>query len=111
IPETAASIRASIEAAEQATNVRIGSALVSLSGEHLASVNSRGGAPLGEAREVTEEDVRRARRAARQIVYPPDRLVPHSIPRHYAVDGQQGVRHPLGMSATYLEVVPHVVTA
>src|SRR5439155_9331989 len=46
IPETAASIRASLEAAEQAANVRIGSTLVSLSGEHLASINSRGGVAL-----------------------------------------------------------------
>src|SRR5207253_4297128 len=71
----------------------------------------RGGVALGEAREVTEDDVRRARRAARQIVHPPDRLILHNIPRQYALDGQDGVRHPLGMSATYLEVETHVVTA
>jgi len=111
IPETAASIRASVDAAERATHARVGSVLVSLSGEHLASVNSRGGVALGEAREVTEEDTRHARRAARQIVHPPEQLILHSIPRQYALDGQDGVRHPVGMSATYVEVETHVVTA
>jgi cell division protein FtsA len=110
IPETTASIRESLAAAERAASVRIGSALISISGDHLASLNGRGGVPVAPGREVSIEDVRRARRAARQIVHPPDRVILHNIPRHYLTDGQDGVRHPVGMAAGYLEVETHIVT-
>ncbi len=113
--ETAAAIRQAVSAAERSAAVRIGSALVSLSGEHLVSLNSRGGVPVGEGREVAEADVRAARRAARQatevVCGAPDRTILHNIPRQYILDGQAGVRHPIGMAADFLEVETHVITA
>lgn len=111
LPATVASIRESVTAAEEAGQVRIGAALASLGGEHLASVNSRGTVALDTARDLTEVEVRQARRNARQIVLPPDRLILHNLPRQFVIDGQDGVRHPVGMTARHLEVETHVVTA
>jgi cell division protein FtsA len=111
LPETVASIRESVALAEASAQVRIGSALVTISGEHLASLNSRGAVALGEAAEITEAEVRQSRRAARQIVLPPDRLILHNLPRQFVVDGQDGVRHPVGMTARHLEVETHLITA
>jgi cell division protein FtsA len=61
--------------------------------------------------EIDEDHVLQARHAARQFTIPPDREILHSIPRQYIVDGQEGVRHPVGMSAQRLEVETHIVTA
>lgn len=111
IPATVRAIEASVEKAERAGGVQIGSVYVGITGEHIASLNSRGVVAVTSAdREITEEHVERVRDAARVIVLPPEREILHNIPRSYTVDGQEGVRHPLGMSATRLEVETHVVT-
>ena len=48
--------------------------------------------------------------ASRVIVLPPDRQISlHAIPRSYSIDGQNGIRHPVGMSGTRLEVQTHIV--
>ena len=60
--------------------------------------------------EISETHVQRATEAARVIVLPPDRQILHNIPRTFVVDGQEGVRHPVGMAAQRLEVETHVVT-
>jgi cell division protein FtsA len=109
IPATASAIRDAVKAAESAAAVDIATVYVGITGEHIASVNSRGGVNVGQ--EIGEEHLQQARLAARQVVLPPDREVLHNIPRQYIVDGQEGVRHPVGMSAQRLEVETHVVTA
>jgi len=108
IPATAAAIRDSVEAAGRASGVHIASVYVGITGEHIESFNSRGSVAVTQ--EITEQDAYQARLNARKVL-PTDREVLHNIPRQYIVDGQEGVRHPVGMSATRLEVETHVVTA
>jgi cell division protein FtsA len=108
---TVRAIRASVEKAERAGGVQIGSVYVGITGEHIASLNSRGVVAVTSAdREIHEEHVARVQEAARVIVLPPDREILHNLPRTYIVDGQDGVRHPVGMAAQRLEVETHVVT-
>lgn len=109
ISATANAIRESVAAAEQMAGVSIGTVYVGITGEHIASLNSRGTVEV--THEITEEHVQQARLAARQVTLGPDREILHNIPRQYLVDGQDGVRHPVGMSATQLEVETHLVTA
>ncbi len=108
IPATAAAIRDSVEAAERSAGVHIATVYVGITGEHIQSFNSRGSVDI--TREITDQDTHQARLNARKVL-PADREVLHNIPRQYVVDGQAGVRHPVGMSATRLEVETHVVTA
>ena len=83
---------------------------VGVTGEHIASLNSSGIIPITRPdREITREDVERVNEQARVIVLPPDRQILHAIPRAYTVDGQGGVRQPIGMSGTRLEVETHIV--
>jgi cell division protein FtsA len=108
---TVSAIRASVEKAERAGGVQIGSVYVGITGEHIASLNSRGVVAVTSAdREIHEEHVARVQEAARVIVLPPDREIVHNLPRTFIVDGQEGVRHPVGMAAQRLEVETHVVT-
>lgn len=109
ISATAAAIRASLADAERMAGVDIATVYVGVTGEHIASLNSRGGVNVPQ--EILEEHVQQACYAARQVVLPSDREILHNLPRQFIVDGQDGIRHPVGMSATRLEVETHVVTA
>src|SRR5213596_3101668 len=61
--------------------------------------------------DVDRGDTVRAIEAARAVSIPNTREILHVIPRGYVVDGQEGVRDPIGMSAVRLEVEAHIVTA
>jgi len=105
------SIVASVEKAERLSGYRIGSAYVGIAGGHVQSLNSRGVVAISRAdREITAADQARALDAARAIAVPTQREIIHLIPRSYIVDGQEGIRDPLGLSGFRLEVETHIVT-
>jgi cell division protein FtsA len=62
-------------------------------------------------REVNRDDIRRAIEVARAVAIPSNREVLHVERRGFIVDGQEGVKDPLGMSALRLEVETHIITA
>jgi cell division protein FtsA len=112
IDQTVNSIRAAREAAERLSGYRIESAIVAVGGSHVESQNSRGAVAVsGAHREVTREDIERATEVARAVTIPSNREVLHVLPRGFVVDGQEGVKDPMGMSAVRLEVETHIVHA
>jgi cell division protein FtsA len=112
IDQTVASIGAAIEQAERLSGYKLESAFVGVGGSHVESQNSRGAVAVsGPRKEVTREDVARATEVARAVTIPANREVLHVLPRGYVVDGQEGVKEPLGMSAIRLEVETHIVHA
>ena len=112
IDRTVQSVQAATEAAERLSGFKVRSAFVGISGNHISSQNSRGMVAVsGHHRDVAREDTLRAIEAARAVSIPNTREILHVIPRGYVVDGQEGVRDPIGMSAVRLEVETHIVTA
>jgi cell division protein FtsA len=112
IDQTVGSIKAAREAAERLSGYRIESAIVAVGGNHVESQNSRGAVAVsGARREVSREDIERATEVARAVSIPSNREVLHVLPRGFVVDGQEGVKDPLGMSAVRLEVETHIVHA
>ncbi|HKP52146.1 MAG TPA: cell division protein FtsA [Chloroflexia bacterium] len=104
-------IGSSLDAAERQSGCRILSAYVSISGNHVSSTNSRGLVAVSHPeRIIGQDDVARAVDAARAMAIPAGRDVLHVIPRTYTVDGQEGIRNPLGLSGFRLDVETHVVT-
>ncbi|MEJ2706470.1 MAG: cell division protein FtsA [Anaerolineales bacterium] len=100
----------SIDKAERTSGLEVTSALVSLAGSNVSSVNSRG--VVGVAgRIIDQEDVARAVDAARAVAIPHNREIIHVIQRGFDVDGQEGIRMPLGMHGYRLEVETHIITA
>jgi cell division protein FtsA len=111
VEEAVTSIVASVEKAERLSGYRIGSAFVGVAGGHIQSINSRGVVAVPRAdREITPSDLARALEAARAIAIPTQREIIHVIPRSYIVDGQEGIRDPVGLSGFRLEVETHIVT-
>jgi len=60
---------------------------------------------------VRPDDLRRVLASARSVKVPNDRKLLHVIPRGYAIDGQVGVRNPVGMHGFRLDVETHIITA
>ncbi|MBP7354943.1 MAG: cell division protein FtsA [Longilinea sp.] len=104
------SIARSIEKAQRSSGLEITSALVSLAGSHVASVNSHGVVGIS-GRAIDEEDVARALEAAQAVAIPHNREIIHVIQRGFMIDGQGGIRAPLGMHGYRLEVEAHIITA
>ena len=112
IDRTVQSVASAVEAAERLSGFKVRSAFVGISGNHISSQNSRGMVAVsGHRRDVAREDTLRAIEAARAVSIPNTREILHVIPRGYVVDGQEGVRDPIGMTAVRLEVETHIVTA
>jgi cell division protein FtsA len=104
-------IAASAHKAEKTSGYQIRRAFVSVAGGHITSLTSRGMTAIPANRSVVPEDLDKALDAARAIAIPHNREVLHVIPRSYTLDGQDGVRHPVGMHAFRLEVDAHIITA
>jgi cell division protein FtsA len=104
-------IATSVEKAERLSGYRIDTAFVGVAGRHVSSLNSRGVVAIGNPEyEIKRGDVARAVEAAQAIAIPSQREVIHVIPRAYIVDGNEGIRDPVGMSGFRLEVETHIVT-
>jgi len=109
IEEAVESIQASVDQAERASGHRIGRAVVGIAGSHIESINNKGIVAISHPnRVITAEDVSRVIDSARTVSIPSNREILHIIPRGYVVDGQDGVRNPIGMSGLRLEVEAHI---
>jgi cell division protein FtsA len=111
IESTTHAIHNAITGAERMAGREVRSVVVGVTGEHIACLNSRSVVAITHSgREISSNDVERLLDSARVVVLPPDREIIHAIPRWYSVDGQVGVRSPVGMHGNRLEVETHVVT-
>jgi cell division protein FtsA len=106
-----AAISSSVHKAERSSGYEINRAFVSVAGAHIESRNSKGVVGISSPRGVQIGDLERAMDAARAIALPHNREVLHIIPRSFTLDGQEGVRSPLGMHGFRLEVEAHIVMA
>ena len=105
LEETISALSASLEEAERMSGMNITDAVVALSGQHIEIVKSRGVVAVARpGQEINELDVERAIESARSSTAPANREIIHSIPLTYTVDGQSGIKDPVGMSGVRLEV-------
>ncbi len=111
LEETVKSIEAATERAERMAGVHISTVVVGVTGEHISSTNNHAVvAVAGADREVISADIRRVVDASTFIHLATDRQIIHALPRHFTIDGQDGVSDPIGMSGGRLEVDTHIVT-
>lgn len=112
INEARDSIRSAVRQAERSTGYKMESAFIGVTGRHVNSINQRGAVAISrEDRLVRPEDMKRVMEAAKAVEIPGDQRVLHVIPRSYSIDGQEGIRNPVGMHGFRLDVETHVITA
>lgn len=106
------SIRESVRKAEQASGYQVESAYVGVTGRHISARNNRGVVAITRNdRLVRSDDLKRVLQTAQTVKVPSDEKLLHLIPRNYTVDGQEGVKNPVGMHGFRLDVETHVITA
>lgn len=110
IEETVTAIQRAVEEAELMAGCQIYSVYAGIAGAHINSFNSHGMAAVRDS-EVDDHDVDRAIDSATAVMIPNDQSIIHTLPQEYIIDGQQGIRHPIGMNGIRLEVNLHMVTA
>lgn len=112
IEEAVVAINSSIEAAERMAGVSVSRIISSIGGDNIESQNSRGVVAVAQPEgEISQADVSRVVDAAKAVSLPSTRDIIHVLPRSYIVDGQEGIKDPVGMTGTRLEVETHIVTA
>ena len=109
IDATTNNVAAAVREAAAMANCKISNVYVGIAGAHIRSLNSSGMVAMKDS-EVTEADMERVIETAKAIAIPNDQVVLHTLPQEYIIDGQEGVRRPLGMSGRRLEVKVHIVT-
>ncbi len=112
IEEAVEATISSVEAAERMAGYSLSSAFVSVGGGHISSQNSTGVVAVSDPQgEVTQNDIERVIEAARAFPQPASRGIIHVIPQEFIVDGEAGVKDPVGMTGVRLEVLTHLITA
>jgi cell division protein FtsA len=109
IESTVQSIQRAIEEAELMAGCEIHSVFAGIAGSHVRSLNSHGVVAIRD-REVTHVDVEHVVDAAKAVAIPADQKILHVLPQEFIIDGQEGIRDPIGMSGVRLEAKVHIVT-
>jgi len=109
IESTVQSIQRAVEEAELMAGCQIQSVYAGIAGSHIRSINSHGTVAIKD-KEVGPGDVDRVIESARALAIPADQKVLHVLPQEFIIDGQEGIREPIGMSGVRLEAKVHIVT-
>ncbi len=110
IEETVTAIQRAVEEAELMAGCQIYSVYAGIAGAHINSFNSEGVVAVRDS-EVDENDVDRVIESAKAVAIPNDQSILHVLPQEFIIDGQEGIRHPIGMNGIRLEAKLHMVTA
>lgn len=112
IEETVSCLSQALEKLERMTGVPVGEANVSVGGSHISCLPSHGVIAVSRADgEISENDIVRCVDASQVISIPQNKEVLHVFPKSFILDGQTGIKDPLGMSGIRLEVDTLIVQA
>ena len=110
IPTVSHAIRHAVAIAEEEAGLKINSALISISGEHILGINSDGRAQIRNRR-ISKNDLVHAIMRARQLARKEEQDTLHVLEQQFIVDNHQGITDPVGMIADELEARVHVISA
>lgn len=109
IDATVGAIQQALQEAELMADCKIRQVYTGIAGGHIRSSNAHGMIKIKD-KEVAHADVVRAIETASSISLPGDQQTLHILEQEFSIDGQGGIKKPLGMSGLRLEVEVHIVT-
>lgn len=109
IEATVDAISRVIQEVELMADCKIRDVYTGIAGSHIKSFNSNGMVAIKD-KEVTPLDLERVIEVARAMPIPAEQQILHILTQEFIIDGQGGVREPIGMSGVKLEVKVHIVT-
>ena len=113
-------LEASMNEAETMASVKITKAILSITGEHIRSLNTQAAIALNRGngspgtlieRPIDERDTYQVLDLAQAVSLPVDRDILHTLPQEYLVDTIEEIKNPIGMTGRRLEGRVHLVTA
>ena len=107
--ETQQAISESIKEAELMAGIKISDVYISVGGQGVSAIPSRGLVPI-EGKEITRKDIDRVLQVAKAIHIPEESRILHALPQSYVVDGQEGIENPITMKGVRLEVDAQLIT-
>jgi cell division protein FtsA len=112
IEDAVSSVSSCIERVERMTGMPVGAAWVAVSGAHVTMIESKGVVAVSRPDgEIREDDVERAVDNAQTVATPVNFEIIHVIPKSFTVDGQKGIKDPVGMNGMRLEVDAQIIQA
>jgi cell division protein FtsA len=109
IDATVEAINRSIADAELMADCKITEVYTGIAGSHIKSYKGTGMVKIKD-KEVTQADIERVIETANSINLSSDQQALHVLEQEFKIDGQEGIKKPLGMSGMRLEVEVHIVT-
>ena len=109
IDATVAAIQRALGDAELMADCKIREVYTGIAGSHIRSSNANGMVKIKD-KEVTQADIDRVLDTASSISLPGDQQTLHVLEQEFSIDGQEGIKKPLGMSGKRLEVEVHMVS-
>src|SRR5512135_653708 len=109
IEATVNAIQRALEEAELMADCKIREVYTGIAGSHIKGANANGMVKIKD-KEVAQTDIERVVETASSISLPGDQQILHILEQEFSIDGQEGIKKPLGMSGMRLEVEVHIVT-
>jgi cell division protein FtsA len=110
IDDAVSAISSCLEKVERMTGTPVEHAWVGINGSHIQSQSSHGVIAVSKPNgEIGEDDINRVVEAAQAVAKPPNYEILHVLPRSFTVDGQAGIKDPLGMTGVRLEVEAQII--
>ncbi len=98
--------------AERMSGHQVDAAAISINGSHILSTKADGMIAVTSAgNEVSGDDIARVEDVATTGKVPANRTILEMIPFSYRLDGQDGIKDPIGMTGTRLEINANVISA
>ncbi|MEB5971964.1 cell division protein FtsA [Pantoea dispersa] len=102
-------VQRAIDQAELMADCQISSVYLALSGKHISCQNEIGMVPISEE-EVTQDDVENVVHTAKSVRVRDEHRILHVIPQEYAIDYQEGIKNPVGLSGVRMQAKVHLIT-
>lgn len=113
IKQTVDSINEAIEKATENSGVHIEDVYVGIAGQYVKSILHRSTKikDKAEGAEITKQDIEDFTEKERNIAVDPGEMIISVIPQEYIIDGEPGIKNPVGMIGTTIDTNFHIITA
>ena len=102
-------VQRAVREAELMANCQISSVYLALSGKYISCQNEIGIVPIiGD--EVTQDDINNVVHTAKSVRVLDKHSILHVIPQEYAIDHQEGIKNPIGLSGIRIHAKVHLIT-
>jgi len=110
VNKVANAVDAALATLDKMSGFNITNAAVSIGGSHIQGFNSRGTITVS-GHEITTDDIERVHSSATDVQIPVNREILDITPSSYELDGQKGIKDPIGLTGIRLEVDAYIITA